>query len=147
MSEVNRPSRRRFLDLFLTGGVLAWLGAIVYPILSYLKPPEESGAMVSSVVVGSVDEIPPDSAKIFKFGRRPGILVRKPNGEMKAFDAICTHLDCTVQYKKDRGIIWCACHNGQYDLNGTNIAGPPPRPLEEFRVDVKDDQIYVSRIS
>lgn len=41
--------------------------------------------------------------------------------------------------------IWCACHNGVYDLNGKNISCPPPRPLEPFKVNVRGDQIVVMK--
>jgi Rieske Fe-S protein len=41
--------------------------------------------------------------------------------------------------------IWCACHNGRYDLTGKNVAGPPPRPLEAFDVSVRNDEIMISR--
>ena len=36
--------------------------------------------------------------------------------------------------KEDLRQIWCACHNGLYDLAGRNVSGPPPRPLEVFEV-------------
>ena len=145
-SEPPSPGRRGFLDRLLSVSLLAWLGTILYPIARYLKPPAEQQEVVTSVEVGSIEEIPPDTGKIFKFGRKPGLLVRSPDGDFKAFEATCTHLDCIVQYRADLGLIWCACHNGRYDLNGTNIGGPPPRPLEELRVDFKDGQIFVSRM-
>ena len=50
-------------------------------------------------------------------------------GNYRALSATCTHLGCIVQYRSDLQEIWCACHNGLYDLNGRNISGPPPRPL------------------
>ena len=71
--------------------------------------------------------------------------MRTASGELRAFSAICTHLNCTVQYRDDLGHIWCACHNGHYDLNGRNIAGPPPRPLEALVVNVRGDQIVVRK--
>lgn len=140
-------TRRGFLDYLLTGGFVAWLGAVLYPVVAYLKPPAEPSANVSSVKVGALADISPDSSEMFKFGRVPGILIREADGTVKAFNATCTHLDCTVQYRKDLGVIWCACHNGRYDLNGKNIAGPPPKPLEEFRVDVKEGEVFVSRMA
>jgi Rieske Fe-S protein len=42
-------------------------------------------------------------------------------------------------------LIWCACHNGQYNLSGKNIAGPPPRPLEEYTVNIRGEEIVVSK--
>lgn len=65
---------------------------------------------------------------------------------LKAFSAVCTHLECTVQYRPDMERIWCACHNGIYDLNGRNVAGPPPRPLDVFKVAVQGDDVVVSKV-
>ena len=73
------------------------------------------------------------------------MLIHTNAGELKAFFATCTHLDCTVQYRDDWDLIWCACHNGRYDLSGRNVAGPPPRPLTTLAVEVKGDDIYVHR--
>jgi Rieske Fe-S protein len=97
------------------------------------------------VVAAKVSELRPNQGKIFKFGSKPGILVQTPAGEYRAFSAVCTHLDCTVQYSIGEKLIWCACHNGRYDLTGKNISGPPPRPLEPFTVNVRGDEIVVSR--
>lgn len=123
---------------------VAWFVSIFYPISKYLIPPESSESNVKSVKVGTVDQFEPDSGTIFKFGRKPGILICTPDGEFRAFRATCTHLDCTVQYRRDFGQIWCACHNGKYNTHGINVSGPPPRPLEAFHVIVKGDEIFVS---
>ncbi len=58
---------------------------------------------------------------------------------------MCTHLGCTVQYRPDLMQIWCACHNGHYNLNGVNVSGPPPRPLTPYAVNVLGNQIVVSK--
>jgi len=50
-----------------------------------------------------------------------------------------------VQYRPETQQIWCPCHNGCYDLNGRNVGGPPPRPLPAFDVEVRGQEIYVSR--
>jgi cytochrome b6-f complex iron-sulfur subunit len=142
-----QEERRKFLKLMLGGGLVALAAAVVYPVLSYLKPPKIKEVQVSSVKVGKIDEFSNDSGTIFKFGNKPGILLRTASGEFRAFEAVCTHLDCTVQFKKDMGVIWCACHNGKYDLNGRNISGPPPRPLNPYKVIVQGEEVFVSKIS
>jgi cytochrome b6-f complex iron-sulfur subunit len=139
------PGRRNFLDYLLGTSALATLGAIIYPILRFMSPPQIIESTESSVVAAKLSELPPNTGKIFKFGNKPGILVRSASGEFKAFSAVCTHLDCIVQYRPDTKQIWCACHNGQYNLNGKNIGGPPPRPLEEFKVNTRGDDVVVSR--
>jgi Rieske Fe-S protein len=140
-----QSSRRSFIDMFLGTSLGATVLAIVYPVFEFLIPPAISESQQNNVIAGSVQELKPNSAKIFKFGSRPGILVRTPSGEFKAFSAICTHLNCTVQYRDDLQHIWCACHGGQFDLNGINVAGPPPRPLEEYAVNVAGDDVIVSK--
>jgi cytochrome b6-f complex iron-sulfur subunit len=90
-------------------------------------------------------DLAPNSGRIFKFGSKPGIILKTASGELRAFSAECTHLDCTVQYRDDLTQIWCACHNGHYDLNGKNVSGPPPRPLTPYVVNVRGTQIVVTQ--
>lgn len=140
-----QPGKRDFLKMLLSGSLVALVGTVLYPLLAYLKPPIEAEVEVSSVKAGKLDDIEKDSGQIVKFGAKPVILVRTATDELRAFAATCTHLDCTVQYKKDMGLIWCACHNGKYDLNGRNISGPPPRPLDEYRVILQGGEILISK--
>lgn len=137
--------RRDFLKFVLGGSLIAWILSVFYPILAYLKPPKQAEVEVSSVKAGKASEMEKDSGTIVKFGNKPVILVHTSSGEFKAFSAVCTHLDCTVQYRKDMGLIWCACHNGRYDLTGRNVAGPPPKPLTEYRVLIQNDEILISK--
>ena len=137
--------RRRLLDVLLSGGVIAFLGAVFYPVTRYLTPPPGREPAASSVTAAGVGELKPNSGKVFRFGSKPGILVRLPSGEWRAFSAVCTHLQCTVQYRADLERIWCPCHNGHFDLTGKNVSGPPPKPLEAFDVVVKGDEVVVVR--
>ena len=140
-------TRRDFTRFLLTGGVLGWLGSVLYPVISYLRPPKVPEVNVQSVKAGLASTFPANTAQIVKFGRKPVILVRDEAGEFRAFSATCTHLDCIVQYRADLGQIWCACHNGLYDLKGRNVSGPPPKPLDEYAVNVVADEILVSRMA
>ncbi|MBI3456721.1 MAG: Rieske 2Fe-2S domain-containing protein [Candidatus Rokubacteria bacterium] len=139
-------TRRGFLNWFLGTSAAAFLLSVLYPVARYLIPPTVTESTAATVTLKvTPKDVKPNSGEIFKFGSRPGILIRTPAGELRAFSAVCTHLQCTVQYRPDLSHIWCACHNGHYDLNGKNIAGPPPRPLDPYAVNVRGDQIVVSR--
>lgn len=140
-----RVSRRAFLQALFKGSVLALFGATLYPVLRYLSPPRGAESSVSSAVAAKVGELATNTAKIFRFGNRPGMLIRTPQNELRAFSAVCTHLNCTVQYDNNASVIWCACHNGKYDLNGQVISGPPPRPLEAYQVNIRGDDVVVSK--
>jgi Rieske Fe-S protein len=133
------------VELFLGGGLFASLTSFVYPILRYLVPPPVADLGGDEVIAAKVGDLKPNSGKIFRFGSRPGLLLRIGESEYRAFSATCTHLSCTVQYRTDLHEIWCACHNGMYDLNGRNVSGPPPRPLESYQVHVRGEDLVVSR--
>ena len=138
-------TRREFIRFLLGGGILGFLASAFYPILRYLLPPTGTEGGVSSVVAAKVGELTPNSGKIFRFGDKPGLLVLTDKGTYKAFSAVCTHLNCTVQYQPDSQGILCACHNGRYDLNGRVVSGPPPRPLTEFAVTQRGEDLIVSK--
>ncbi len=147
MNNPENKGRRGFLNWMLgtTFGGLAT--AVFYPVWKYLQPPKGVESNPSSVLAGTISEMKPNSGKIIKYGSKPVILLRTPEGDFKAYTAICTHLACIVQYREDFEHIWCACHNGHYDLQGRNISGPPPRPLDPYEVHVKEEKIFVSRIT
>lgn len=138
-------TRRRFLNWFLGTSLGAMCASVLYPLARYVIPPDVPEAQTSRVVAGREGDLKPNEGKVFRFGDRPAIIVRQADGRYRAYSATCTHLNCTVQYRGDLKQLWCACHNGFYDLNGKNVAGPPPRPLDEYAVNVSGGEIVVSR--
>ncbi|OGF98331.1 MAG: hypothetical protein A3F83_02660 [Candidatus Glassbacteria bacterium RIFCSPLOWO2_12_FULL_58_11] len=145
MPQDPNSGRRQFLNYILGGGSLTFLASIFYPVLKFLTPPAANDAAVTAVDAGKSDDFPNDSGKIIKFGSKPALVIRDKAGEFKAFIAVCSHLDCTVQYLAKDRVIWCACHNGKYDLNGINISGPPPRPLLPLKVNIQQGTIFISK--
>ena len=138
--------RRHLVNSLLGSGIIATAASIFYPILKFVIPPETAESAVMSATAGRVEDIQPNTGKIFQFGGDPGLLVRTAEGELRAFSARCPHLNCTVQYDSDQRQIVCACHGGVFDLNGKNIAGPPPKPLVAYNVNVRADEVVVSRV-
>jgi Rieske Fe-S protein len=138
--------RRNFLNWFLSTTAGAFLVSVTYPLSRYLIPPEVEESTASTVTLPiKPNDVKANSGQIFRFGSQPAILVKDTNGDLKAFSAVCTHLACIVQYRSDISHIWCACHNGHFDLHGRNVEGPPPKPLEQFVVNVRADQVVVSK--
>ncbi|HEY6386354.1 MAG TPA: Rieske (2Fe-2S) protein [Candidatus Acidoferrum sp.] len=144
-SQQIRPARRRLVEVLLGGGMFASVVSFFYPVLKYLVPPAVPDLGEDEVVAGKVGDLKPNGSKVFRFGSRPALLLLTAEGEYRCVSAVCTHLGCTVQYRSDLVEIWCACHNGTYGLDGRNISGPPPRPLEAFQINVRGSEIVITR--
>jgi Rieske Fe-S protein len=138
------PGRRMMLGWVVCSSVLASFSSILYPIFKFVLPPR-TGELDADTVAARADELKPNSAKIFRFGAQPAILVRMADGQYRAFSAVCTHLNCTIQFRDREHDLWCACHNGVYDQQGQVVSGPPPRPLPQYAVHIRGQEIVVSR--
>ncbi len=57
--------------------------------------------------------------------------------------SVCTHNGCTVQWVADQSIFGCPCHGGQYNIDGTVKAGPPPAPLTHLQAKVESGVLSV----
>jgi Rieske Fe-S protein len=141
MSQQRRSALRWLLGSGFTASVISFL----YPAIKFMNPPTVPDASTNEASVGKIADLRPNSAKIVKFGSRPALLIRVSETEWRAFSGVCTHLNCTVQFQERTHQIWCACHNGFYDLNGKVVSGPPPRALEEFQVHIRGEEVVISR--
>ncbi|MGE0201381.1 MAG: ubiquinol-cytochrome c reductase iron-sulfur subunit [Candidatus Melainabacteria bacterium] len=141
-------TRRTFLRGVLAVFAAGWAAMMATPVFKYLNSSaaKSAGEEVASVSLGSPDAMAPGTGRNFQFGHKPALIIKGVDGQFHAYDAMCTHLGCTVQYTTPREGIWCACHGGKYDPEtGTNIAGPPPKPLKRLEVAVVNDEVIVSR--
>jgi Rieske Fe-S protein len=134
-------SRRRFLNWLLNSSFGALAAAVLYPVARFVSPPEMPEADTNLVEAGLSNdpELLDKGFKILRFGNDPVILFRTKDAEYRAFAGTCTHLDCIVEFHKEENRLWCNCHNGEYDPHGQVVSGPPPRPLEAFKVDLVDN--------
>lgn len=114
------------------------IAAVAYPIVRFISPPKVPEPETDRVEAGKANdpELIDLGYKIVRFGAEPVIVIRLPEGGFRAFSAVCTHLDCIVEYQRGEKRIWCNCHNGWYDLKGQVVSGPPPKPLPGYEVHV-----------
>jgi Rieske Fe-S protein len=139
--------RRSFLETVLGGWSLLLVGTVVGGIVQYLLPRREGGAAHEMIPIGTVDELlRPGEARIIRLGKAPVMVERTATGQYKAFSARCTHLGCTIQFMDDKlsPHFACNCHGSQFDMNGKNIAGPAPRPLDPYRITQRGSTLLIA---
>jgi len=139
-------SRRNFLQLALTLWATILCLPLLYVIGKYIVPPKLRERLLEIMNLGKVSDVPPDSAKIVRFNKQPIVIVRTGEGQVKAFSAVCTHLGCIIEYRPEDKNFHCNCHGSMFNLDGKNIGGPAQRPLPPYRVEIKDDQIFLSKV-
>lgn len=138
--------RRRFVGGMLAGGAAALGAAVAAPLAPYTgNLREEPLPEFLAIPESEVPQHAGDSA-IVMYGRVPALLLRLPQPEaaLRVFVATCTHFDCTVSYQRDKNRIFCACHDGCFDLEGQVTAGPPPKPLMRFHMAQGNGQLIIA---
>ncbi len=137
-------SRRRFLNSLFGGWLAALATSFLGPVLKVILPPYREP---DEVILPFADfkDIVPNSAKNFPWGSKPGLLKKNDDGSLTAFVAVCTHLDCNVSYLSGQRKFFCACHEGWYDEQGTNIAGPPPTPMRRLEIAIEEDNLIIKK--
>lgn len=148
-AEPRATSRRNFLARLGVGATLAALAGQAFAYLRALKPNvlyEEP----QRFKVGAPDQFSEGG----KFLEEKRLFVFKDRNTFYAVSATCTHLGCTVKMQKlnqakrvkvrgrefdEQYEFHCPCHGSKYYGDGTNYAGPAPRPLDYFRLEVAPD--------
>lgn len=95
------------------------------------------------------DRIAPSSEYLFNYptDKDPALLIRLPDGELRAFSQKCTHLGCVVYYQPEHERIFCPCHHGVFEPStGDATAGPPERPLQKIDIEVRDGMIWAKGV-
>jgi Rieske Fe-S protein len=135
-------ARRDFLGIAVGASGAAFVVAAGRPLRKYVEPPTRPFSGVKEV--GKLEDFPEGTAKTVLIDEHPVLIVRTVKGEFRAYSAICTHLQCVVTFSAEHNQIECPCHGGIYSLDGQNVAGPPPRPLDELNVTINERTIVVS---
>jgi len=146
---IGKASRRGFLKTLGISAVLVALGGQLFAMLRSLfpnvlyEPPQK-------FKVGTLDKFTDGGT----FLEEKRLFIFRHQNTFHAISAACTHLGCTVKMVKlnqpkkvtaggkeieEQVEFHCPCHGSKYYGDGTNYAGPAPRPLDYFNLEVSPD--------
>ena len=138
-------SRKNFLTKIIVGWISLIILPMLYGIVEYIFPPAvKEKIMQTFTIKNGVKNIPPGTFAKIKFDKTPVIVLSSKEGQLKAFNARCTHLGCVVKYRESSHDFFCECHSSQFDTNGKNIAGPATKPLQQLKVSVSVQDITLT---
>ncbi len=163
-----REIRRSFLQGTLLGsGIMLGLGAMIYAYNTFLftttdtttntqnnggtgstgdgtngstPTPSTTQTGSSSGAIAQVKSVAANSSTTFTIPSTgdPGLLIHLNNGQFVAYDALCTHAGCQVDYDPSQQLIVCPCHGAEFDpaKAAAVVAGPAPTPLSAVAISV-----------
>ena len=156
MDNKQKINRRDFMSITTWAiGILIGAGLGIPAIAYIIGPALRKDETFSWIRLGSVSKVEIGVPTLFKakVERQTGWIVNEEeitvyvlteNGrDFIAMSNICTHLGCRVRWIADQNEFFCPCHNGVFDKAGAVVAGPVPRPLDQYDVKVEDDQLFI----
>ena len=149
------PERRKLMALVSVGLGCVGAALIGVPVVGFLVAPLFEAISKKWRAVGTAAEFEPGKTIEVKFEDASSVawagvtaqtgawLRREESGQFVAFAVNCTHLGCPVRWLEQAELFMCPCHGGVYYKDGTVAAGPPPRPLTQYPVRVRDGQVEI----
>ena len=105
------------------------------------SPAQTPASQLPGKHIVAAADVPPGRALRFTDSNGdPAWLLHEPNGDFRAFSAICTHAGCSVSLSGDQFV--CPCHGGRYSAaDGSVLGGPPPSALPPLNIQVVDGDV------
>jgi len=143
-AEPRRGSRRQFITWLSRAFLGLWGLGAAGVAAAYLRAPHGGERVADRLVrVGLLDDFRIGEGRLIRHGATPFYIVRVDAEKVVALSAVCTHVRCILDYDNRRRTFVCPCHEGRFDLSGTVMGGPPPRPLASYDVSVRAGEIFV----
>lgn len=127
----------------------AWVGAAAIVIgeliggtIAFLWPRRKGPKVETVFIAGKVADF--KVGEIIPFRKERTFILRTEAGFL-AMSAICTHLSCVVNWNEMLKKFECPCHGAKFNQNGEVLEGPPPRPLNLYKLQIVAGNVVVDR--
>jgi cytochrome b6-f complex iron-sulfur subunit len=137
-NETSSVTRREFMWYAWISSIALFMAGSGGATIAYAYPRFKEGEFGGKFVAGKVEDFADGSVTPNREGKF--FLVREGN-EFKALYQVCTHLGCLVRQREDG--FACPCHGSKFAEDGTLVASPAPRDMDQFAVEIVDGQVVV----
>lgn len=138
------PTRRSFLNFCIGSTFMVLAVGVIYPILKFLWPPQESLSHFREEIIRMpLADVPTGMASQVLYKRAPLVVIRPAKNSIVVLSALCTHLNCLVTWDEKTRRVVCPCHGAIFDINGTPLRGPAPSPLASFPAKIVGEEIVI----
>ena len=146
MSNVDKKpiSRRRLMAYAWMGAAAIVMGELIFGTFAFLWPRRKGPKVETVFIAGKVTDF--KVGEIIPFRKERTFILRTEGGFL-AMSAICTHLSCVVNWNEMLKKFECPCHGAKFNLNGEVLEGPPPRPLDLYKLQLVAGNVVVDRAS
>lgn len=135
-------TRRKFLTTAWGLATVALVGQAGLAMSNFFKPTVKVGGFGGEVVAGKPNEFKPGTVSLVSDGHF--YISRLEDGGFLALWWRCSHLGCTVPWRKDEKQFHCPCHGSLFNKQGEVLGGPAPRPLDLFPIKLVNGNLVVN---
>ncbi|HEX9767530.1 MAG TPA: Rieske 2Fe-2S domain-containing protein [Kiloniellales bacterium] len=132
--------RRHFIAAAWAAALALLSGQAGIALWQFLRPTARAGGFGVRVRAGRVEEFAPGTVNHVSSG---SFYISRLDEGLLAMWHRCTHLGCTVPWIEAEGRFNCPCHGSIFNTRGEVLAGPAPRPLDLFTIEIKDGEVWV----
>lgn len=131
---INRREFLNFAWLVSLGFLSVNMGGLTY---FFAMPRFKEGQFGGTFTIGKVSDLPPiDSAPVNY--PKVKLWLSNTSGGVLGIYKVCPHLGCLYGWNEQEAKFICPCHGSQFQADGEYIAGPAPRSLDRFVIQVVD---------
>ena len=133
-------TRRRFLAAAWAAVLAVLSGQSAIALWQFLRPTARAGTFGVRLRAGRVEEFGLGTVSHVSSGQ---FYISRIDEGLLAMWHRCTHLGCTVPWIEAEGRFNCPCHASIFNARGEVLAGPAPRPLDLFTIEIEDGEVWV----
>jgi len=140
----NSISRRRLIGYAWIGAGAIVVGELIGGTLAFLWPRKKQEKGEKIFIAGKVNDFKVGEVIYF---RKEKAFVQRLEGGFLALSTVCPHLRCVVNWNEMQKRFECPCHGAKFNRNGEVLEGPPPRPLDLYKLQIVEEKLVIDTAS